>query len=559
MEVNMKKKVTFLLIAIFILSLTACGGEGAAVTGSGWGEGEDSVPAGDAPDSPDALDSSNVQGDSQSPANDRNDIPDMSVLTINPSAASGQSLKIPDMWITEHGAYYVHITQPEQDTITRGSSKGGRVSVMGAGMEAFKHSALLYIIDSRTGRDMVLCNRITCTHDSEDCGAYLPDDPLPDFEGDGFAMVRSVSFRGGFGNNPCLFVEDDYIYAMNSGNTMYRFNLDGSGRTEHMKIPDEYEVSHWGGNHWLMNGKLYMSVIFMVQTGEFGFASVSALLEVDYINKTVKEVWKGEPSDSMDGSGWFIDTLGLWNGNIYVMKTYYPPFNHSGDADMMEYYNNQQIKIVTINPATGAESEILSETGDTFSSNFHAISDEGEFYFFSRREQSLFRFNVITGQRTLLSDKLPGFMFIQEKRDGRLMLIRDYLIEDDMEYDQLVVSSGIYFYDFNTGEVGEITLRTRQNIGDDVPMYILFEEDGYYYVEAEREMVEQTSSTRGGVIYSSVEGVNGLSWYIAERTLLGRIPIDDYWANNASAIEELDWYEENEWWEMLSEKQNWRF
>jgi hypothetical protein len=225
------------------------------------------------------------------------------------------------------------------------------------------------------------------------------------------------------------------------------------------------------------------------------------------------------------------------------MKHFNPSMSRSGEnMDMLEFYSTREAVIVSVNMTTGAEIEILRETSDRFMDNSYDINENGEFLFYSYRDGALYRFNVRTGQRTLLTNELSGFLFIYGDRDGKLLLSRDYAIERGEEYDQLV-ANGLYFYGMTTGEAGEITHKTRTNIGEPVPAEVLFEEDGYYFFEAERVLVEESGW--------------GSTWYNNERTKLGKIPAADYWTGNTSNITELDWYDQNEWWEFLSEKQNW--
>ncbi|MCL2698087.1 MAG: hypothetical protein FWE74_08405 [Oscillospiraceae bacterium] len=514
----MKKLPVVLLLASLLLNLTACGGEGAAVTGTGDEVGDEAL---------EVISAREEEEENMGWWTPQPREADFSKLTIIPDAASGESLLIPDIWVTEHGAYYINTIQPGMDIAYSSGGRGGGVSV-GSHVDEWRQITLIHIIDSATGKDMVLCNRVTCPHDSEDCGAFLPDDPA---DPDEFNQWGFTSYRGWGGGN-CLFVDGEYIYALNSGNTFYRLGLDGGGRTEHMRIPDKYDFS-WGQN-WLMNGKLYMMTNIMIPNEEWGYNSVPALIEIDYANKTVNEIWAGDLN-------FHANVLGLWSGQLYLIETLYPEWGQSQE-DMLNYYNNQEINIFSYNPATGQRTDIFSDTGYGFTGNTWNIPDSGEIIFHSRRDETLSRLNVKTGEITLLAENAHGFIFINEERDGRISMIR-YNNDDWMTNHQLIDISYL-FCDINTGEFGEITLRTRQNAGDNEFMYIQFEEDGYYYVEAEREVEEHTD-------------YGGYSWFEYKRTLLGRIPIDDYWASNADAIEELDWYDQNEWWEFLSEVHGW--
>ncbi|MCL2637370.1 MAG: hypothetical protein FWD48_03275 [Oscillospiraceae bacterium] len=536
----MKKLLVVLLLAGLALGLTGCGGEGAAVTGTGDDVGEEAREVISARE----REAEEIENNWWTPPPRT---ADFTKLTAIPDAATGESLLVPDMWVTEHGAYYVNTVQPGMDGayggggVSRVVSGGGRAVTsmeyggMGMDMEYSAPITLVHIIDSATGKDMVLCNRVTCPHDSEDCGAFLPDDPS---DPDDFNQWGFSARRGGWGGGSCLFVDDGYIYALNSGNTFYRLGLDGSGRTEYMSLPEKYDIS-WSQN-WLMNGRLYMLVNIMIQTDDWGYSSVQAMVEVDYKNKTVTEIWAGEPWEE-DKDSTYINVMGLWDGQIFVNEVTYPQWGHSDD-DQMDYYNNQKNSMYSFNPITGQRTEIFSDTGDGFTGNTWNIPENGEIFFHSRREEALKSLNLRTGEVTVLAENVHGFLFINEERDGRVTMMR-YNNDDWMTSNEVDLS--MLFFDTASGTFGELTLRTRTNIDDAnyEIMYIQYEEDGYYYIEVEREIE----------VHEEMWG----PWHETKRILQGRIPIADYWASNADAIEELEWYDQEDYWQLLSEKQGW--
>ncbi|MDR2533050.1 MAG: hypothetical protein LBC82_09450 [Oscillospiraceae bacterium] len=512
---NMKKLLAITLITALLLSLAACSGGGAAVTGSGEsvGDGEFSLP--------DSQENPGNTTNATNPWDTPRETPDFDNLTRIPDAASGVALRVPSMWVTEHGAYFVETVTPNADFALSKT-------------DITKSSTLLHIVDSATGNTMVLCSRVTCSHDSEDCGAYLPDEPVEPgiFINERVWVARSLSGAGG---GSLLFIDGEHIYALNSGRTFYRLGLDGSGRTEHMKLPEKYNIGGFG--NWLMNGKLYMMVSYNVEISEYTYTNVYVILEVDYINKTVREVFEGNVNNS-------LDVLGLWNGMFYLMETFYPEIGRgdSSPEEIENYLNNQEISIFTLNPETDERNVIFSDVSYGFNSNAYNTCEDGKFIFHSRREESLFRFNVRTGEKTLLADNLPGFIYIQEEIDGRIFLLVDNAA-NDWSRPYHTVKNELFIYDSVARKITEITLRTKQNMGEDPPTTILYEADGYFYIELEREGEEQSQ--------------HGHTWFQFVRSLLGRIPKDDYWVSNADAIEELDWYDQNEWWEMLSENQGW--
>jgi hypothetical protein len=515
LEENMKRTTLILLITALLLGLAGCSGGGAAVTGSGDGLDEQALDVLNL----NSSDSDDEEDDSFGRWNDwgMREAPDFNNLTIIPDRNSGEALEIPSMWVTEHGAYFVHTTEPDWESVRTKD-------------DIPKSSTLVYIIDSLTGNEMVLCSRVTCTHDSEDCGAYLPDEPPEPLDPNGWGGFARI--MGGFGGGSNLFIDGGYIYALNNGITFYRMGVDGSGRTEHMKLPDKYDFS-WSRN-WLMNGKLYMLASHMIQSGEFGYTNVPVLLEVDYIGRTVNEIWAADNANS------HIDVLGLWSGQLYLMETVYPEWDDTPEA-IANYRDNQQITIFSFNPFTGQTTQILKDTSYGFTSNAWDIDESGDIIVHSRRDEQLYRFNVVSGAKTILAENLSGSIWVGEERDGWLLLSREEINDDETHWQFL--KRDVLLLNLATNQLTELMLRTRQNVGEPQPMSIQYEEDGYFYV-----MVEQVLEEQSGW---------GSTWYNSVRIQLGRIPKADYWLSNADAIEELDWYDEDDWWELLGEKQGW--
>lgn len=514
-------------MAALLLSLAACGNE-AALTGTGdtIGDGE--------PDTQEFLNSKEAEtSDWWDPWNNGwREAPDFTKLTVLPDKNSGEALEIPHMWVTEHGAYFVEITNNMNNM--------GRDGFIG-GMDDIHDIALLNIFDSATGQQMVLCNRLTCPHDSEDCMAFLPPEPPDPMDEWGFS--RSF-IRGGWGSSSVLFIDSGYIYALNGGRTFYRFNTDGTGRTEYMVLPDDYDYN-WGRS-WLMSGNLYMMVSKMVEMNSvYGsyMGSVPAILEVDYINRTTNVIWEGEN----DGDGHLnLDVLGLWGGQIYLMQVFYPEVDWNCPEDTQRYYDEQEIVISSYNPANSQLTEILNDISYGYTFNSWAITEEGDMLYHSRRDETVGRFNVRTGVKTILAENIGGQIWMGEERDGRLFLQREHL-SDDPEASWLFNKSDLFFLELATGELTELTIKTKRNIGEDVPAYILWEEDGYFYLTISQDYEEVTENW----------GWGPQTWYQEIRTQLGRIPIADYWASNESALEELEWFDQDDWWEYYSEKMGW--
>ena len=391
---------------------------------------------------------------------------------------------------------------------------------------------LLCITDSATGEDMILCNRPECKHDSLDCNAFIP---FCEFELD----ESGVSYRSNSRmrlTQFLLFIDNDYIYAKSDHNTIYRFNLDGTGRTEHIRIPDEYHCDR--GNSWLMNGKLYITSYVMDMISEFEIASHQTLLEIDYNKKTVRELWQQDyhkPYSNQDPA-YAISIHGAWNGKFFLTETSYPEFVRNLDG-YRKYEDTTEITIFSIDPKlerSKSKEIIHSDTGDGFAPNMWGLWGAAvpQFYYHSRREEAVYLFDLLTGKKTKIAENTSGYMSVDGEVDGRLFVTQNM----DMYvwgYDRTDGSDvgKKFFIDVKTGEVTESTLRMKSGFH----ISILYDEDDYYYIETDNKTGKHSQ----------------YDFYQFTKNRLGRIPKEDYWANNAEAIEELDWYDNDDWNEML--------
>jgi hypothetical protein len=451
----------YFIIIVLLFIFAACSGN-AAVTGTG--ENNKSIEAVSA----------------EIPANVNLEVP-----TVIPGAASGAALKVPPLWVTEHGAYYINSIVFPIDNGLMGSYD------------------LIHIIDSSTGADIVLCSRLSCTHDSEDCAAFLP--------GEKFDMGNPAG-RGWWDNPPLLFVSGEHIYALNNRRTFYRYNLDGSGRTEHVQIPDMYSL---GDNNWLMNGKLYMEVHGIADTDEFGMGSVAVILEVDYENKNIREVWRTEANGTGRNNS---NIVGARSGKFFIMEITYPDFERYDCAD--EYRADYDAVIISVDSVSGQQREVYR------GNNIGSISENGVMLYHSQSDEALYRLCLLTGTQELLAGGLPGYLYVDEELDGRVVLYRFHEGREER-----------WVYNFTTGVVTELFMGQ-----------FLYEEDGYFFIETESEDSEEPVESRVGDHVISSQSL---------RYRLGRIPKTDYWENNTEAIKDLGWLTADEWWELLIEKQNW--
>ena len=466
----MKKVLIFVTIMMMSSYLVACSSDKATITSqTDENKVTDNV-------NNDSL-NSNVSGSKN----------ENSTLTIMPT--SGAVLKIPDRWVTENGEYF--------------TSKSEQAS-----------NLIVYITDQNTGKDIVLCNRPNCKHDNIDCGAFVPPDPQDEF---GQWMKPWTS--------SCVFADTDYLYVLNGGNTIYRMELDGTGRIVQTKISDKFTP---GNTNWLYGEKLYMLGSILLMHDDLSGQSVQVLLEVDYINNSTHEIWIEEPLGTNREPTGQNEVIGIWEGKVFIRQTLYAPLIRT-QSGMEAYYDNQDVTIYSINLNTGQEEKIISgKSNELFTHNSFVLDENGEILFHSRRNSSLVRLNLLTREKTTLSNQLPGFIYVGEAFDGKRLLIRENGRDDIIRWEgeDWINKPGddLLFYDYITGEIGEITLKTETNIGPNKPMCILYEEDGYFYVDLKYELIKSEYDN-----------------YEIMRKQLGKIKKSDFWENNKKELKYLEW------------------
>jgi hypothetical protein len=295
---------------------------------------------------------------------------------------SSDGLVIPAQWVTEHGAYFVSHTDGDCDC-----DPDMRGHLCDSPM-------LLHMTDSATGNTFVLCNRPECLHDSASCNAYLPADVFETLEIE-LTADSERDFRNNRRSATLLFTDDSHIFVINGHNTIYRFNLDGTGRTEAMRIPAQYAAGcccYIRG--WLLetslssHRKLYIhaNVINPVADGSgFVFRNSSVILEIDYRTGAVREVYSWEEqSHIVRGERRDVSVLGIWEGEIFFFESHL-------DGNVLEVVNSA---FFSINPENGDRTDIYSglfNLGDT-------VTDRAEVSFYSISDDKMLRLNLLTGE-----------------------------------------------------------------------------------------------------------------------------------------------------------------
>ena len=391
---------------------------------------------------------------------------------------------------------------------------------------------LLHVTDHATGNTFPLCNRPDCAHNSHRCNAYIPQEAIEDDWG-GFPGIRMDS-------SPFVFVDGDFVYAHNRSNAIYRWRLDGTRRTQVVRIPDRYEfhAANLNDDGWLMNGKLYLRVSEVKPApGALGISvGVFTLIEIDYVSSEVRTLWQQENRGMHDDNS-STDTVvfvGAWGGVIFIEESVLPPGGVEADFTG-EWLDGIYTTLFSVNPAIyesgKAVETIRSGYSYEFTSNAGHLSNAGhpvaEVFYLSRRDGTIFHIDLVAVETTLIAEGLPEF-----GSSAYLGRVLDEWLNIIVTGEEL--ASAMYYINISTGEIMSSEFRVESTINGeprDEEGYsrILRDEDGYFYIKLAWEITE-TFDEDGE--WESVDS----------RYLIGRISKDDFWANNAAAIEPLDWF-----------------
>ena len=499
----MKKFLIIAMIAALLL-MTAC--ERAAVIDNG--------------DGIDGLETTSSVGDVTPIGGDNTTSDEAQGSQITAMPTSGQALRIPNKWVTENGAYFIKSpTSSETANHSRAESVCGAFVGTGIGDENY---LLVYITDANSGNDMVLCNKPNCSHDSADCGAFLPPDT---FESGGEMMI--------WGGNPqksFIFADGNYLYAYNGGSTIFRMGLDGTGRVAQVKLPDKFNTNF--GGFWLYDGKIYILGEVMTMREDLSGKRVSMFFEVDHKTGTQREVWvneaKGDTGTILVGLG-SDKNVGIWSGKAIFFDEKRPPEIFT-QSEMETFDDRCERTIWSLDLKSGQREILFNGMGDKFRTHSNIVSECGKMLFHSRKKSALKELNLLTGEVTTLVEKLHGFINIIEEFDGRLLMWRDNNRADFFTSNP--VANDFLFYDYSANKVGEVTIRKKATYPDKPDSYheirVLFEEDGYYYFEIGREIARVSGE------------------YRTQKIQLGRAKADDFWEDNHDSLERLGWYDEME-------------
>ena len=463
-----------------------------------------------------------------------------------PASDFGETaVSLPAQWETDKGIYFT-ATSWFLAGITPGLDLGP-----GDYDDFIGDPLLLYMNDAITGNTIVLCNRPDCRHGGADCNACLPEDEYYDTD------------RHDIRSTTAVFADGPYLYAHNGGSLIFRFNLDGTGRTEAVTIPSQYQ----GLKGWLMNGKLYAQANAFSTTGDFELVNIltKVLLEIDYISGEVRELWRENREQGVRLS----EIFAVSEGKLYGIEKKYPykfPLDFASDDMKRDFYHDTEYTLFFVDPGDDeARTNIIRSSKGAefnpclkiyFSGDEPSESMSPGLYYHSSWDEAVYLLDLSTGEASKIIANIPGTMQITGLFGGRLFMV-DYLKDNEaghrvfVDFNTGLTSSDntakmhetLFFADPATGKMEKSAIITKRTLFDAITLAaggysgntdafanIIFEEDGYFYLEIERQEKEADIWGNGSSIHIHLY-----------RHLIGKIPLADYWAGNADAIEEVGW------------------
>ena len=369
---------------------------------------------------------------------------------------------------------------------------------------------LLHITDKSSEQSFVLCNRPNCWHGSVDCNAFLPRTVYETVD-DG----RNNSLKNGM-YTLWVFSNGEFIYANNGSNDLYRFNFDGSGRKQVARIPCEYNINNSKmrllNNCWLMGGKMYVEALtYKNSKNVITTTAVSVLLEIDYYNGRIRKLWEQESGSQLTNvlggriSNNNISIIGGFENIFYVIR-----WEYNGDFSVAE---RTILSAIDITNATSAVIKTLTPQDEINFGIFSSVAvlsngNPGVFYHHSGTN-SFMQFDLFTQEISVLANGFEGKWNVGKIQYDRLFLI--FVDSDGGEFTE-------HFIDLNTNKVHKLKLPP-----------ILKEKNGYFYITVRSESHNDIFDNQGFYIGSG------------QRVLVGKIKIDDYFANNEKEIQEVEW------------------
>lgn len=344
--------------------------------------------------------------------------------------------------------------------------------------------------DYSAKKEIYLCNKPNCTHDTEECSSYLDISESNDL----FVYNNYLYLISGSGSSQTISITDTddgdgYSMSEAKGQTpkVYRMNLDGTNKTKIFECPSGVELT----SSFIFEGNNLYTFFLKNKTVETGKNSCTSmetdrnLVKINLETKKYEEIF-----DSKNRS-----IIGIYKGKIVweeiVYKENPEKFLNNDDADLKNLRNStKKIKLFDLSNKT--ETEVYQD----INKNINDIQyEDGKVYFINDKGTKIDYIDLETKKKQKLCDLPEGEASINGIYDNKLQYI--YYAGNDG------IISKAYYIDLKTKENKEFKLFDKNKY----LVEILSENEDFYFVKTGYELGKKYK-TWAGTIQQDIEKTN---------------------------------------------------
>ena len=362
--------------------------------------------------------------------------------------------------------------------------------------------------DYESRKEIYLCNKPNCNHDSESCSSYLNSGVSPDI----FADENFLYLTEGSSDAEVVVMNANEENEMNLSTlqteitVLYRMNLDGTEKTKLYECPSGVQM----GMPYLKQGNILyaqFTVSKQIETNPNSYSMVDSEKKLVKINLETGEY--EEVADTLNK-----EILGAYGNKILWMETLYkqnPNDFINDDQGWRDNLYQSTARISLFDPRTGQETMI---TEDHYK-NLETITFDGlNLYVISEGSQKVEKISIENKERSVFAELPKSGAYVQDIYDRKLQYV--YY---DLDSDEAKVESAGYI-NLDTGENQAFTLIDDSGI----LVEILDQTDTHYFVRTGYKMSKE---------YTTWAGTKQRD---IEETYYGLIRKEDYWNSKAEYL-----------------------
>lgn len=355
-------------------------------------------------------------------------------------------------------------------------TEDGRYSIIIRELEDGNSLNCIAYVDYETARQILLCNKPNCNHDSEDCSAVLPEEmqflQQTYLFGDGEYLYLAASPYDNAGTMTVetISVSDGSTFqtASEEPPTLYRMNLDGTSREKIHTFQDGTILE----GHFFGDDNYFYTITKKLESETEGNTTYTT----GYDKKLIRvDLESGKEEDVLS-----LDTdatiLGCYGRNLIQGVTDYgkelTPQEIADDKTFRTAYNNSVYKITSVNIDTKAVTPIK----EIKQSQMHSeLLKNGFLYISYEKDTGIDKIDLALGKQTTIpTEKNYDLAY---EIDGTL-LGSEWNKDTNEQYD---------FIDTKTGETSPCTLLTSEK----TPVTIVSETKDFLFVWYDYVNVEE--------------------------------------------------------------------